>query len=131
MGKLVSEVEEKLVEYGIDIYDHHDIENEEHIFLVEDMIIYARDEEKSISVAFQATTRPDIVANNILILLEIDKLDELDIMESFIFNEKNEMVYGDDAFNLVLQGITSTAIKDFSIDKVYESILKSASCHEC
>lgn len=131
MGKLVAEVEKKLVEYGIDIYDHHAIENDEYIFLAEDMIIYARDKKKTMSIAFQATTRPDIVANDILILLEIDELNNLDIMESFIFNEKNEMIYGDDAFDLVLQGITNLAIKDFSIDKVYESILRSASCHEC
>ena len=132
MGKLISEVEAKLNEYGINIYDQHPIENGEYVFLVEDMIISTKEKDKSMTVAFQATTRPEIVANNMLLLLEIDSLVDIDVSDSFIFDEKKKIIFGDDAFSLIDRAIKMAAIKDFSMNKVYEDILRnSEDFYEC
>jgi len=132
MGKLISEVENKLTEYGISIYDHHPIENGEYVFLAEDMIIYAREKDNSMTVAFQATTKPDVVANNTLLLLEIDSLVDIDISDSFIFDENKKLIFGSEAFNLIKQSIKIEAMKKASEDRIYEEILiKTDNCSEC
>jgi len=132
MEKLISEVEGKLVEYDINIYDHHPIENGEYVFVAEDMIIYAREKDNSITVAFQATTKPDVVANNILLLLEIDSLVDIDITDSFIFDENKKLIFGNEAFDLIKQSVKMATIKDFSMKKELEDILlNTENCHEC
>lgn len=126
MPKLVKKIEEKMLEYGMKIYDHYDIENseDEHVFLVEDMIVFVREQENEVNVSYQATTRPDIAAKYLLILSETDHDLEFNIMDSFIYNEDDQLISGDEAYNLIDETKKHIAIKDYveeqAIQKIFE-----------
>jgi len=132
MSELTDKIKKKLGEYGIKIYDHYQGEIEdEYIFLAEDMVIFARDKNKEVGISFQATTKPDIVANNLLILQEVEEIESIDIMESFVFNEKRQMISGDEAFNLIIKSIKSQAVKEYAEHLCFREILEKSNCHEC
>ena len=53
------------------------------------------------------------------------------IAYSFVFNEKREMISGDDAFNLVKKSIQTLAISEYSREMMFAEILQKAECHKC
>ena len=70
---LFNTVKSKLNEYGIEIYHIETIqEKKEKIFYTEDMVLFVNDDLKSISIAFQATTKPERVGNLTLIVAEVE-----------------------------------------------------------
>ena len=128
---LVEKVTEKLKEYGIKIYKDYRIEDEEeHVFYIEEAILFVGDKKKYIGVSFQATSKPENVANMTLILNEIDDK-SLDIMESFIFNQKNEYVSGEKAFDLIKKSNHLKALEEFDKQQLYIEILQNEKCFEC
>jgi len=68
MSDLLDKIKNKLLEYGFDIYDQYKVENDDYLFLVNDMVIIVNMKTHKTSISFQATTKPDVVATNILIL---------------------------------------------------------------
>ena len=131
MSDMLIKIEKKLLEYGFDIYDKYKVEGTQFLFLVNDMVIFVDEETDETSISFQATTKPDVVANNILILKEIPELDNIFIMDSFIFNDKKEMIRGDKAFKLIEESIGNQAVDEYIKELTYASVLKNAECHEC
>lgn len=128
---ITKKLESKLDEYGFDIFEHYDIEKDKHVYLVNDMILFVNKETNDLSVAFHATTRPDIVANNILIIKEIDELNNIHITESFIFTNDKGMIKGEEAFEIVKKTIMDSAIDEYVKHSSYVSILNNSKCFEC
>lgn len=125
---MIDKIRDKLTEYDFAIYDQYEIENGEYLFLVDDMLIFVNNELNLMNVSFQATTKPDVVATNILILKEIPELlnKNIGIMDSFIFTRENEMVQGDKAFELIEKTIADSAIKQYNVQLTYEHILTNS-----
>ena len=91
MTNLVEKIELKLEEYGIAIFDRYEIENNDYVFIVEDMFIIVHKNMKDISISFQVSTKPDVVASNILILKEIKYIKNINIMEVFAFTDEKRL----------------------------------------
>lgn len=129
---IVDKVRSKINEYGLEIYNDYpliDGNNEDYVFFVEGMILFINEKEKSIEVTFEASTRPERAANMILILNEIKT--NINVMESFIFDNNNEYLSGEKAFDLIEKSKQSDAIQDFVKDQTYKEILLTSECHEC
>jgi len=131
MSSMLTKIEEKLLEYGFDIYDQYKADDEQWLFLVTDMVIFVDVNTGETNISFQATTKPDIVANNILILKEIPDLDDLRVMDSFIFNDSKQMIRGDEAFDLIQSSIENKAVEKYVKELTYASVLNNSDCHEC
>lgn len=128
---LNEKVIKKITEYGITIFNDYPIPNEEeHVYYIEDMILFVNEKDNYIGVSFQAITRPERVANLTLILAEL-KCKKLQVMESFIFNEKNEIVCGESAFKLIKKSDYMKALHEASEQQQYMNFLQTAKCHEC
>lgn len=130
MLSLVEKVEHKLYEYDIPIFDHYEIENNEYTFVVEDMLIIVHNETK-ISISFQVSTKPEVVANNTLILNEIEEIEFISIMESFAFTTDRKLVSGKQAYELFQETMEHNIIQDYQQNKYYEMILMSTKGYEC
>jgi hypothetical protein len=126
---IVDNVRSKAEEYGLEIFNDYPIEGKEYIFFIEDMMLFVNEEEKTIGVSFQASTRPERVGNMILILNEINE--ELDIVESFIFDKNNRYLSGEKAFELIERTKQSETIQSFLKDQTLREILLKSKCHEC
>jgi len=126
---ILDRVRYKLDEFGLEIYSDYPIADTEHVFYVENMILFVDIKEETIGVSFQATMKPDRAANIILILNDMNK--EIDVMESFIYDKNNKCLIGDKAFELIENTKKSTILQDFLKDQAYRSILISANCYEC
>ena len=122
-------VNDKLNEYGFTVFNHHEAEDDQYVFYCEDMIVCII-EEHELAVSFQATTRPDSAAINTLILKEIPGLD-VNIMESFIYTDKNEVVAGDKAFDLINSSIKSQAVNEYKEQQTYKYLLDNVKCFDC
>jgi len=126
---LIKQVRKKLDSYGIKIFHDYVSENEEHVFYAEHMILFVHEKENSIGVSFQVTTKPETVANYILIINEIDC--DLYVMEAFIFNHKNEFVSGEKAHTLVKNADKMKVMQEINQQAYYKELLETSKCHEC
>lgn len=128
---LVKRVKNKINEYDIILYDNYDIEGEDsHVFYIENAIIFIDLKKETMSVTFQATTRPDRVATLALILNEV-KCKAMYVMESFIFNGDNECVSGDEAFELIEKTKHLKAVHEVQEQFYYKEILEKERGFEC
>lgn len=126
---IVDRLSKKLDEYGMEIYNDHLVEETEHVFYVENMILFVDTIEENIGVSFQASTRPEKVANMMLILNELEK--EISVMDSFIYDKNSRCLTGSEAFELIENTKKSNVLQEFLKDQTYQSILMSNKCHEC
>ena len=130
MLSLVEKVELKLYEYDISIFDHYKIENDEYTFIVEDMLIIVHNKNK-ISISFQVSTKPEIVANNTLILNEIEEIEHISIMESFAFTEDKKLVCGKKAYEMFQETTEHNIIQNFEQSKYHKMILMNTKGYDC
>jgi len=127
---IVDSVRDKLEEYGLKIFNEHSVEDSEHVFYAEHMILFVDKSNESVGISFQACTRAEKVANISLILNELDC--DLNIMEAFMYDEKSRCLTGDAAYELIKKVDNNTAIKNFVREQTYTQMLMSDDCgFEC
>ena len=134
MSDLIKKVKGKLDEYGFEIFKDYQVDEEdhkEHVILAEEMIIFIRPDKKEVSIAFQATIKPDAAARNLLILSEVINTSKIDITEPFIYNENREMLSGDEAYDLVRKSIKQQGINEFIEEQTLNRLLEVSECYEC
>jgi len=124
-------IKDKLDEYGIEIYTDYALSDHEHAFMVEKMALFLDKEKKSLGISFHAESRPETVANNVLIFSEISEIEKIEIMESFIVDSNNRFVSGEKAFeeiyNKMIEQIAGMVLKEQS----YSQLLMSNKGYEC
>jgi len=131
MCNLVTKVKKKLLEYGFDIYDQYKGSSNQYIFLVENMVIFLDLDTNDISISFQATTPPDIAANNILIIQEISEIHDISVMESFIFTKDKQIVKGKLAYEFIRKSVENQVIEKYNQQLMYISYLSGSKCYKC
>jgi len=117
---------DKLNEFGIDIL-RRDFNKDEYSIVCDKMVLFLKD--KVLSVAFQATTRPDDAAKHIVILYQTGLT--IEIMEAFIFDEEHNIISGDEAYELVNKSTEEKVLKLFVEDQVMKSMLVSLEGFNC
>lgn len=120
----------KFEEYGMNLYTDYPTEKNEHCFMVDNMIVYLDQEDNTVAVSFHASAKPEEVAQNLLILKEIE-VNDIYIMDSFIYDLNNRFISGDDAHELVKRTIETEAVKDFTKRQAYTEYLVKANCFDC
>lgn len=126
---IIDKVKAKLEEYGLEIYSDYQASDNEHIFYVEDMILFVDTKDGIISISFQASVKPEDAANAVLIINELNS--DINIMDSFVFDRNNVCLTGEKAFDLIDNSKKSKAINEFLKDQTYRQLLLSNKCHEC
>ncbi|HUU87784.1 MAG TPA: hypothetical protein VMX17_08535 [Candidatus Glassbacteria bacterium] len=129
MKRRLKQVIKKMEEYDITIFKHHDGDDEQYVFFCEHMVLFVHPD-NTLSVAFQATTKPHVAATFILILKEIPNVDIL-IMEPFIYCSDNKLLCGDEAYKLIKETIKAEGATDYMKEEAYTHLLNNANCHEC
>jgi len=127
----IERVREKLDEYGIEIYTDYALEDHEYVFMVENMAVFINTKEHGIGLSFHAETRPDTVATQTLIMKQVEGIEDIEIMESFVVDAGNKFISGEKAFKLVQQRIESQVIGVFVKEHAYSELLMTEKCYEC
>jgi len=127
----INDIIDKLTEYGMSLYDDHPTEDKGHCFITKDMILFLDEEDDSLAITFQADSKPESVASNLLILHEINNLSEISVMESFIYDHNNKFISGNEAHEIVKGKIYQDAFQKAMKHQMYVAILQNAQCHEC
>jgi len=129
---IVDKTKQKIQEYGLEIFSDYPIEdNEEHVIFVDDMVVFINKKEKTLGVSFQVSTKPEKVAQMVLILNEIDESAEIDVMDSFTFDRNNNFLSGDQAYNLEERSHEGKIIHDFLTQQAYRDLLIKSRGYEC
>lgn len=127
----VTEVVKKFEKYGMKLFtDYQTVENQ-HCFMVENMIVYLDKKDNTIAVSFLASSKPEEVANNMMILSEIEDLNDIFVMESFVYDMNDKFISGDDAHKIVKESIEHNALKEFAKRQTYIEVLSKAKCFDC
>jgi hypothetical protein len=116
----------KLNEFGIDIL-RRDFNNGEYSIVCDNMVLFLKD--GTLSIAFQATTKPDDAAKHVVILYQTGL--KIDIMEAFIFDEEHNIISGDEAYELVNKSIEEKMLKVFVEDQVMKGMLVYSEGFNC
>ena len=127
----VTEVVKKFEEYGMRLFTDYPTKKHEHCFMVDNMIVYLDKKDNTIAVSFLASAKPEEVAANMMILGEIENLDDIFVMESFVYDLNEKFISGDDAHKLVKETIQHEALKEFTTRQAYIEVLSKANCHNC
>lgn len=129
---IVDKTRKKFDEYGLKIYNDYSIsDDEEYVFFVEDMVVFINTKDSTIGVSFQVTTIPEKVGQMILILNEIEGSTEIDVMESFTFDNNNKFLSGDKAHTLVERSKEAKIIHDFLTNQAYKNLLVKSEGYQC
>jgi len=125
-------VYDKITEYDFKRVDFQPSSDEElHVIVADEAVIFIKDKEKTISISFQVNTKPEIAATDILILKQIPSIKNIDIMDSYIFTGPDQMVSGDEAFDLLYKKIKTDAIREYANEKFFENVLENAEGYRC
>ena len=127
----VSDVVKKFEEYGMKLFTDYPTPENQHCFMVDNMIVYLDKNDNSIAVSFLASSKPEEVANNMMILKEIEGLDDIYVMESFVYDMNDKFVSGDEAHKIVRESIQHEALKEFAKRQTYIEVLSKAKCFDC
>lgn len=131
-GKISSDVEKKLAEYGMIVLNDYPMDDEkQHTFILEYMILFLTFDDKSLAISFHAGMKPEVAAQNLLILEEIKSISKIDILDSFIINNRNKVVSGEAAFELLEKSNRSKILVEHLRSEEYIRILQSAKCFDC
>ena len=95
------------------------------------MILFVRPKKNEVTISFQATTKPEIAARNLLVLSEVFDPSKIDIIESFIYNNKKEFLSGDAAYNLVAETLKQEGINEYLREYNLRKLLERNECFEC
>lgn len=128
---IVDSTRDKLDEYGIRIYTDYPLNEEEHLFMADNMLLFVHTETNEVGISFQAETKPQTTANSVLIVLEIDGVENVDIMESFVVDENNKFISGEKAFKLIDRKNQYEAMNEIFRDQAYAEILMKGTLGEC
>jgi hypothetical protein len=131
MNKLSETVLNKIQEYNIHVNTHNKIDNNNHVFVTDSMILFVNSKEKSLAFSFYATAIPEVVANYVLILKQIPDIKDFHVMESFIHDEQGNFVAGEKAFEIARTGSKNKILEDVCKQNIYKGILEQAKCFRC
>jgi len=120
----------KFEEYGMNVFTNYKTEKNEHCFMVENMIIYLDQDDDTLAVSFHASAKPEEVAQNLLILKELE-VNDVYIMDSFVYDLNDKFISGEAAHELVKRSIEVEAVKDFTTKQAYTEYLVKAKCYDC
>lgn len=127
----IDNVRSKLYEYGIEIFSEYHMEDEEYCFQNEKMMVFVNEKESSICVSFMADMRPEESSNYLLIINEIEKIKRIDVTESYTFDQDNQFITGEEAFDFVKKNIISEVVAEYSKHQLYDNILNTSKCFNC
>jgi len=127
----INEVVDKFNEYGMNVFTDYPTKKNEHCFMVDNMIVYLDKQDNTIAVSFLASSKPEEVAQNMMILSEIEGVDDIYVMESFVYDMNDQFISGHAAHNLVKKSIEHDALKEFAKRQTYIEVLSKAKCFDC
>ena len=127
----VKMVTKKFKEYGMQVFTDYETIEHQHCFMVENMIVYLDKKDNTIAVSFLASSKPEEVAQTMMILTEIEDLDDIFVMDSFVYDMNDKFLSGDDAHKLVKESIRHEALKEFAKRQTFIEVLTKAKCFEC
>jgi hypothetical protein len=131
MPELFQNIYDKITEFDFEKIDHYPSSDEGiYILAADELVMYINDKKKSIAVSFLADTKPEVVANDILILKQIPQIKKIEIMDSFILIN-DDMLSGEEAFERLYNSIKSEGIREYSRNKIFESILREVDGYRC
>ena len=132
MSDVKLDLEHKLVGYGMFLLNEYPIEEEnQHVYMLEDMILFLNLYDSSISISFNVRMKPEIAAQNILILEEIKSISRVDVLDSYMVNNKNKVVSGEAAYELLEKSNRAEVLIEHLRDEQYRRILETSKCFEC
>jgi hypothetical protein len=100
--------------------------------MTESMMIFVNDNDKSITISFEYTLDPEKVAQNMMILNEVQEVKLVYIAESYIFDpEQKKYIVGQKAKEVANKIETDKILREYTKDQVYSHILATQKCHEC
>jgi hypothetical protein len=126
-------VKAKLEEYGYIIYNINPTSaNDEYCIMTDNMMVFTNGIEKSITVSFECKLDPEVTAQNMMVLNEVEETRTFYISESYYLDVKNKnYVMGEEAKKMATKELTDLALREMAKEQVYAHILTTQKCHEC
>ncbi len=123
------ELKTKLDQYGIEIYDNYLVEDEEVYTHCDKMIIIYNKKQQTYAVSFEASSKPELVGNMMIILNQLNK--PIEIMESHTYNKKNIPIFGNEAYEEIKKNINTETKKKIEEDMYFQELLSNVTPDDC
>jgi hypothetical protein len=118
-------VVEKLIDYGFKIHAEQKIEGEcEYYIAIDNVAVFINEKDNYIKISYMADMKPEDAASFLLVVQEIEEIEKIVIMESFIFDNEKNLLSGQDAYNEVRRKIADQAIRNFTIHQFHTKMLE-------
>ena len=99
--------------------------------MTKEMIVFLDQDDDSLAITFQADSKPEDVATNLMILNEIENVTDIAIMESFIYDKQNKFISGNEAHEIVKASLIEDAFRKVATHQAYNQILMNVKCFDC
>jgi hypothetical protein len=115
----------KLNDFGHFVNSDRKIDDrEEYYIAIDSAVFFVNNETNIVKISYLASTKPEDAASMLLVIQEIEEVDKIIIMESFMFNEEKKVVSGLEAHQQVLKNICDRAIREFATSQIQAKMLE-------
>lgn len=130
MEKFVQHICDKLNDSGIDVLKALFKKKDKKYYIMAEKVLVVTDESKIITACFSVAAQPEYAAK-IIIALKSIKCKDVEIGETFIYNEKGEYFGGSEAYKFAESVKKDKIISEFVSEQMKKHMLLTEDCYNC
>ena len=108
----IDKIVDSLTKENIEIADQYTFDENKNVIFTDYSILHYDSLSKVLSISFNVSASPDVVSKQMLLLKRIRGI-KLEVVESFWYDEKYEMISGEKAYKEFNKDLTNKIIEDF------------------
>ena len=121
--EIIDDLIDSLQYLGVEVINHEQLKND-HLIITDIMLLDYFGDKKNLSISFDVSVKPDIAAGYALFLKEnVENINDIYVMESYHFDEKGNVISGDEAYKLFDTQKEKMIFNSFVNDRMQKDIL--------
>ncbi len=125
--KLVEKLIDILDKNKIEVFDHYSLEDGSYVILVDHTILVYDEQANVLSVSFQVSTDPELVA---IFMMSIGSVDvKVELTECFHYAGENKLLTGEEARQAFTKNLKDNVVQKFMEEQSQLHVLSSSECY--
>jgi hypothetical protein len=122
---VIKNLRNTLEEYDFNLHQKEREENGIYYFGIDQALLFFDSKENKLGISFVVFSKPEVVANTVLILSEVEGIEEVEVLDSFIFTNEGKFIDGEEAHMYYQTSYIENAKNQLTIERMQMEMLKT------
>lgn len=122
---VVKNLRNTLEEYDFNLHQPEREHEGVYYFGIDEALLYFDSNINKLGISFVVFARPEIVANTSLILSQVEGIEEVEVLDSFIFTSEGKFMDGEEAHIYYQKSYVENAKNQYNIERMQMEMLKT------